>query len=143
MSEYLSDNIDSKYTDLESAKKIFGRDRFATQTAGIEIVAVDKNYAKCEMHVDDRHLNALDSVMGGALYTLADFVFAIATNFNNTPTVTAVAQVSYLSAPKGKVITGESKLLKDGRRNCFYEILITDELNTNIAVVSITGTHVG
>ena len=134
-------NID--YTDVEAAKKIFGRDRFATKTTGIEIVSVDKGYAKCKMIVDERHLNALDSVMGGAIYTLADFVFAIATNFNNTPTVTAVAQVSYLSAPKGKIIYGESHKLKDGRRNCFYQVDITDEIGTNIAIVNITGTHVG
>lgn len=138
---FLIDESGVDYTDVEAAKAIFGRDRFATTTTGIEILAVNKGYAKCSMNIDERHLNALDSVMGGAIYTLADFVFAIATNFNNVPTVTAVAQISYLSGAKGKTIFGESKLLKDGRRNCFYEILISDELGTQIAIVNITGTH--
>ena len=79
--------------------------------------------------------------MGGAIFTLADFVFAVATNTRESVTVTTTSQISYLSAPKGKVLYGESRLLKDGRRNCFYEINITDELGTFVAVVSTTGVH--
>lgn len=143
MDTFLINESEVDYTDVDAARKIFGRDRFATKTAGIDIVAVDKGYAKCEMKIDDRHLNALDSVMGGAIYTLADFTFAIATNFQNVPTVTVTAQVSYLSAAKGSILYGESCLLKDGRRTCFYEIKITDDVGTNVAIVNITGAHVG
>jgi len=143
MDTFLINESDIDYTDIEAARSLFGRDRFATKTTGIDIVAVDKGYAKCEMKIDDRHLNALDSVMGGAIYTLADFTFAIATNFKNTPTVTVTAQISYLSAAKGRILYGESNLLKDGRRTCFYEIKITDDLGTNVAIVNITGAHIG
>lgn len=141
MDSFLINESNVEYTDVNTAREMFAKDRFATETTGIDIVAVDKGYAKCMMKIDDRHLNALDSVMGGAIYTLADFTFAVATNFNNTPTVTVVAQVSYLSAAKGKIIYAESRLIKDGRRNCFYEIVITDELGTNVASVNITGAH--
>lgn len=126
---------------LEEAKEFFIKDKFAMVTTGIEILEVGDHYAKCSFTVDERHENATGHVMGGAIYTLADFVFAVTTNTKEAVTVTAVSQISYLGTPKGKILYGESKLLKDGRRNCFYEITITDELGTLIAVVSTTGVH--
>lgn len=128
-------------TDLEKVKEIFIKDRFAMATTGIEIVAVGKKYAKCKLEIEEKHVNATGHVMGGAIYTLADFVFAIATNYNQPVTVTTVSQISYLGTPKGKVLFGESRMLKDGRRNCFYEIMITDDVGTLVACVSTSGVH--
>lgn len=130
-------------TDLERAREFFKHDRYATDATGIEIDEVGKNYAKCSMKITDIHKNALGHVMGGVAFTLADFVFAIATNFDaEYPTVTTVSQISYLAVPKGDTLYGESRLIKDGKRNCFYEILITDNLGISVAVVNVTGTHI-
>ena len=129
-------------TDLERAKEFFAKDRYATEATGIVIEAVAPHYAKCSLLLEDRHRNAVGGVMGGVYYTLADFVFAVSTNFDAVlPTVTTVGQISYLSAAKGKQLVAESRLLKDGRTTCFYEITITDELGNPVAVVSMTGAH--
>lgn len=126
---------------LQEARDFFIADRFAMVTSGIEIEEVDDGYAKCSMKVDERHVNATGHVMGGAIFTLADFVFAVATNTREKVTVTTVSQISYLGTPKGDVLYGESRILKDGRRNCFYEITITDNVGTPVAVVSTSGVH--
>lgn len=126
---------------LEEARRIFSADRYAVALTGIEIDAVGERYAKCSLRLDERHRNAYGHAMGGVIFTLADFVFAVATNFRQPTTVTSVAQVSYLRAPKGRVLYGESCLLKDGRHTCFYEIRITDDLGTAVAAVSISGAH--
>ena len=128
-------------TDVEKAREFFIKDRFAMVTTGIDIMEVGEHYAKCCLKLDERHVNATGHVMGGAIFTLADFVFAVTTNFNQPTTVTTVSQISYLGTPKGDVLYGESRLLKDGRRNCFYEIQITDNLGNLIAVVSTSGAH--
>ena len=128
-------------TELEEARQFFIRDKYAMVTTGIEIEAVGKRYARCSLRLDDRHRNATGHVMGGVIFTLADFVFAIATNFKQPVTVTTVSQISYLGTAKGDILYGESKLLKDGRRNCFYQIYITDNLGTDVAVVSVSGVH--
>lgn len=130
--------------DLEKTKEFFINDRYAMVTTGIEIEAVDENYARCSLTLDDRHKNATGQVMGGVMYTLADFVFAVSTNVSEEkPTVTVVSQITYLGVCKGKKLIGESKLLKDGRRNCFYQINITDELGNQVAVVNTNGVHLG
>lgn len=130
-------------TDLEKARIFFENDKYATQSTGIVIDDVKDKYAKCSLRLNDSHKNAIGNVMGGVLFTLADFVFAVATNFNQpTFAVTVVSQISYLNMAKGDTLFGESFLIKDGRTTCFYEIKITDNLGTDIAVVSVTGSKI-
>lgn len=126
-------------TELEQAREFFIKDKFAMVTTGIEIDAVGEKYARCSLKLDDRHQNATGHVMGGVLFTLADFVFAVASNFKQPVTVTTTSQISYLGTPKGNVLFGESRLLKDGRRTCFYEVSITDNLGNAVAVVTCSG----
>ncbi len=130
-------------TELERAREFFKHDRYATETTGIKIEEVGRNYAKCSLKLNERHLNAVGHPMGGVMYTLADFVFAVATNFDaDDITVTTVSQICYLNSVKGKILYGESKMIKDGRTTCFYEVNITDDLGTDVAVVTTTGTHI-
>lgn len=128
-------------TDLEEAKEFFIKDRYAMVTTGIDIEEVSERYARCSLKLDDRHKNATGHVMGGAIYTIADFTFAVATNFRQPVTVTVVGNISYMGVPKGDILYAESKLLKDGKRNCFYEIEVTDNQGTLVATASMSGTH--
>ena len=80
--------------------------------------------------------------MGGAVYTLCDFAFAVATNSPEHHTVTAVCQISYLSLVKGNVLTAPADMIKDGRRTCFFQVTVTDELGTLVAIANTTGMHV-
>jgi acyl-CoA thioesterase len=48
-----------------------------------------------------------------------------------------------MTMAKGKKLIAETKLIKDGRRNCFYEVDVRDELGTKVAVVMINGVHLG
>ncbi len=127
---------------LERARKFFSQDKYATLATGIVIEAVDDNYAKCSLKLEDRHRNAVGGIMGGVYFTLADFVFAISTNFEKEKvTVSTVATMNFLGAPKGESLFAESRLIKDGRTTCLFEITVTDSLGKLIAVVNITGQH--
>lgn len=129
-------------TDLERARDFFANDRYATLQTGAVIEQIGEKYARCSLKLERHHRNAVGGVMGGVMFTLADFVFAVATNFDaECVTVSVVSQISFLNAPKGDKLFGESRLIKDGRTNCFYEISITDDIGTDVAVVSFTGAH--
>lgn len=128
-------------TKLEKAREFFAKDKYSTETTGIVIEEIGDKYAKCSLKLTDKHKNAVGHIMGGVMFTLADFVFAVAANFEQNITVSVVAQISNLSSPKGDVLYGESRLIKDGKRNCFYEIDITDNLGTHVSTVSVTGAH--
>ncbi len=129
-------------TDLEEARQYFARDRYASEATGVVIEAVGPHYAKCSLKITERHLNALDFLMGGVVYTMADLTFAVSTNFRaERPTVTNVAQVSYLNPLAGETIYSESRLIKDGKRVCFYEIRIWDNTGRDLALVTMNGVH--
>lgn len=127
---------------LEEAREIFSKDLYATRISGAVIEEVGENYSKCSMRLKDEHRNAYGGIMGGCIYTLADFAFAVASNFDKERlTVSLTGQASFLSMSKGSVLYAETKLIKEGRSNCFYEVMITDDLGKDIAVVYFTGAH--
>lgn len=129
-------------TELEKIRQFFKNDRFA-DNAGIVIDEIGDRWAKCSMKLDERHKNAVDHVMGGAIFTLADFVFAVATNRpDSSPTVTVSTSISFVGVGKGECLIAEAKLLKDGKRTCFYEVEIKDELGNLVAVASTVGGHI-
>ncbi|MDO4868675.1 MAG: PaaI family thioesterase [Bacillota bacterium] len=134
---------DNNKTDLQRAREYFGNDMFATKVAGIEITEVGDKYAKLELDLDERHYNAMGEVMGGVCFTMSDFAFAVASNFDQSPCVTLGSQAMFLSRVKGKHLICEARCLKDGRHTCFYEMKVTDELGTAVAVVSVEGYRVG
>lgn len=129
--------------DLREATEFFSQDHYAVDGARCEILDVAPQYARCRIKLGDIHRNAMGWVMGGVQYTLADFTFAVATNFRQVPTVTTVSQISYLGQVKGDELIAEAELLKDGHHTCFYRINIEDNLGNQIATVTTTGNHVG
>ena len=127
---------------LEEIRKFFDGDRFAAM-AGCFIEEVDESYSICSMKIGEKHRNAYGGIMGGSIYTLADFAFAIASNFcREKATVSLVGQASFLNMSKGSVLYADTRLIKDGRTNCFYEVMISDDTGRDIAAVTFTGAHV-
>ena len=53
---------------IDEAKEYFGKDRYATQTTGIEILEAEPGYAKCCLKIEDKHKNALGQVILANLY---------------------------------------------------------------------------
>jgi acyl-CoA thioesterase len=125
--------------DLEEIRRFFSMDRFATECAGIIIEEAEPGYAKCSLEIEPRHCNALGNPMGGAIFTLADFAFAVATNLAGEKTVSQSAQITYLSSCKGKKLIAESRIIKSGRTVCFCQTDIFDELGNRIALVTSSG----
>lgn len=130
-------------SELDQAREYFGKDLYASQQTGIEIIAAEAGYAKCSLKIEDKHKNALGHVMGGVYFTMADYAFAIASNFKQPPTVTQTSQIVYLSSPKGEVLYAETEKIRGGKRTCFYKIMITDDTGAEIAYVTTTGFVVG
>ncbi len=128
---------------VEDARLQFKGDKYAIDTTGIDILEVSKGYAKCCFKVTDKQRNARNSVMGGALFTLADFTFAVASNYNMPyATVTNASQISFLHAGTDGTIFAESKLLHNGRISCTYQIDIKDESGLLLAIAVVNGIHV-
>ena len=69
----------ASYQTLEEARELFKKDRFATDS-GMEVVSISDDEAVTRVVLNDGHKNAYGGIMGGAIFTLADFAFAILSN---------------------------------------------------------------
>lgn len=123
---------------IEEAKEYFSHDRFATEN-GIALEEVDERHAVASLVVSDRHLNAYGGVMGGAIFTLADFAFAALTNDRKRKTVAQQVSINYLSAPKSGRLTATARYRKDGRSSCVVNVDVTDDSGRDIAQFVGTG----
>lgn len=127
--------------NIEKVRELFAKDRFATEN-GMVIDEIGDHSAVCSLELAERHLNAMGNVMGGVHYTLADFAFAVASNWQQPGVVGINNSIAYLSPIKGKKLIAKATLIKDGRSTCVYNVDITDELGTKVANVQCMGFHV-
>jgi acyl-CoA thioesterase len=125
-------------TKLEEAQAYFANDRFATENGAV-ITELAEDHATCALTITPRHRNALGNVMGGALFMLGDFAFAVASNFGKSPTVSATSQITFLRAAQGEQIFARADLVRQGRSTVYYEISITDAAGTLCARMTASG----
>ena len=122
----------------DEIREFFAKDRFAAAT-GIEILEVSEGYAKTRLVVEDRHLNANNVVMGGCVYTLADFTFALAANCGELRSMTLSSNIVFNSPANGKILYAETEIIKNGRKVCNFLVRITDEKERTVATVNVIG----
>lgn len=128
---------------VEDARSFFAKDIFATETVGIEIVEVEENYCKTKLKIDKKHLNANNTVMGGCIYTLVDFTFAVASNVGNAPTSTLNSSIVYNAPAVGEYLYAETSVVKNGRTVATYMVSVTDENGKLIATATTIGFRKG
>ena len=125
---------------LEEIRATFAADRFATEAAGCEIRLAEPGRAICAMTLHPHHLNAAGTPQGGAIFTVADFAFAVAVNaFAEQVTVSLQHGITFLAPARGKEIVAEARCVRSGRSTCFYTVTISDELETAVAHMTVNG----
>ena len=100
---------------LEEIEAVFANDRFATEAAGCRVVSGVRGRAVCSMELADVHRNAMGNVMGGAIFTLADFALAICCNIGEEPTVSVDSSISFFRSTQGAALTATADCDKPGR----------------------------
>ncbi|MBQ9764576.1 MAG: PaaI family thioesterase [Lachnospiraceae bacterium] len=125
-------------TSIEEVRDFFANDRFATENGAV-IEEIGDKYAKCSIIIEPKHLNAMGTVMGGVSFTLADFTFAVASNWQQMGTVSLASNITFYGVCKGKKLIGTAKCVKDGKSTCYYTVDISDELGTMVAAVTFNG----
>lgn len=117
---------------LKQWQDYFAQDRFA-QRSGIRLLEISPGYAKAECVIDEHHLNAAGVVQGGAIFTLADFTFAAASNSHGSLTLAMQVSITYHApAGKGKLLAVAREISR-GRTTGSYEVSVEDESGRRIA----------
>ncbi len=116
----------------DKIKNYFKNDRYAALT-GIEIVEIGKGNCIAKMEIEDKHLNAANVVQGGAIFTLADFAFAVASNSHGQLALAVNVNISFLKGKSTGTLYAKAKELTDPKRIGAYNVTVTDENDELVA----------
>ena len=120
---------------IKKLEQILLNDRFASSN-DIHLVSLGKGEAVAEMLIVEKHLNGVNIIQGGALFTLADFAFAAASNSHGRIAVAANATISFFKGVSSGKLTAKAKEHSSGKTLATYVVDITDEAGNKIALFS-------
>jgi acyl-CoA thioesterase len=117
MDEKVRKAISRKMADEPFAKKF-----------GLRLIEVQEGYAKVEMRFTQDLENMFCMAHGGAIFSLIDAAFEIASNSHGTMAVALNMNINYLASPeKGAMLNAEAREINRTKKTAVYEIRATDD----------------
>jgi acyl-CoA thioesterase len=106
---------------------------------GLELVKVESGYALIRMAFSERHHNIYGRCHGGAIFSLIDEAFQIASNSSGRIEIALNVNVSYMNAPReGEVLTAEARLVNSSRRISHFLIEVRNAAGDLMAACQAT-----
>lgn len=123
----------SERTALGGVKKFIEADRFAKHL-GIEMLEFGKGTARASMELKQHHLNSAGTVHGGALFSLADAVFSVASNSHGTLAMAINVSISFFTAARSGTLYAEGREVSLNPKLATYVIEVKDDSGNVIAL---------
>jgi len=118
---------------MEDLKKFVANDHFARHL-GIEVLEYSEGKARAKMEIQRHHLNSAGTLHGGAIFSLADAVFSVASNSHGTLAVAINVSISYFRAMRSGTLMAEAEEVSLNPRLATYLIRVEDEKGDAIAL---------
>ncbi|MDA8098511.1 MAG: hotdog fold thioesterase [Nitrospiraceae bacterium] len=119
---------------MEIIRKFVDHDRFALHN-GITITEYGPGRASARMKIGQHHLNSAGTVHGGAIFSLADAVFSVASNSHGTLAMAINVSISFFKAAKeGATLFAEGREVSLNPKLATYVIEVKDEAGNAIAL---------
>lgn len=118
----------------ESGEARLAKDALAKHL-GINLVEMKPGYAKATMEVKPELLNGIGITHGGALFTLADIVFAAASNAHGPEALALNVTIHFLKATtQGEILTATAREENLTRKTGLYRMEVKDARGNMIAL---------
>jgi acyl-CoA thioesterase len=117
----------------ELFRNFLKRDHFASH-ANIELLSVSPGQARAKMAIHPHHFNGVGTVMGGAIFTLADFAFAAASNSHGTVAVAINVNISFLKAATTGTLWAEAREISKNFKIGSYTVEVKDDQGELVAL---------
>ncbi len=118
---------------MDDITGFFDKDLYAREN-GIELLHVGKGVAGVRMAIQEKHINSHGTVHGGAIFTLADTAFALASNSHGIPASAINAHISYMKAARSGTLRAEAREFALNPRLASYTVEVTDDAGEKIAI---------
>ncbi len=119
---------------MKEIKQFFSKEDLFARHNGIELLEVGPGMAKACMKIESYHFNAAKTVHGGAIFTLGDFAFAVASNSHGTLAMGISTSVSFVKAATGGTLYAEAREQSRNPKLASYLVRITDDANDIVAI---------
>jgi len=110
----------------------FNKDQYA-RLAGVEILEAGQGYCKAMLKIKEKHLNAARVIQGGAIFTLADLAFAVASNSHGQLALAVNVNITFLKGASTGTLYATARELADPKRLGAYDVMVVNEDNELIA----------
>lgn len=101
---------------------------------GIRLIDVREGYARTQMAFTPDMENMFGMAHGGAIFSLIDAAFEVASNSHGTMAVALNMNINYLASPeKGAVLTAEATETNKTKKTAAYDIRATDNAGKLLA----------
>jgi acyl-CoA thioesterase len=118
---------------MDDREHFMTRDAFARQ-AGIVLLESAPGRARVKMEIRDMHLNSHGTVHGGAIFTLADTAFAVASNSHGIPAAAINAHISYMKSASSGTLTADAEEFALNPKLATYVVRVSDGDGNPIAL---------
>ncbi|NVO00486.1 MAG: PaaI family thioesterase [Geobacteraceae bacterium] len=119
---------------MDSMKEFFSDHDLFAKHSGIELVEVSEGYAVTRMKLQPYHFNAAGTAHGGAIFTLADFAFAVASNSYGTVAMGISTSMNFIKAAKSGILHAVAKEQSRNSKLATYSVMVTDDDNATVAI---------
>ncbi|MEI6306682.1 MAG: PaaI family thioesterase [Deltaproteobacteria bacterium] len=119
---------------MKKIKQFFADADLFARHSGIELLDVGPGWAKASMKIEPYHYNGAKTVHGGAIFTLADFAFAVASNSHGTLAMGINTSVSFIKAATHGTLYAEANEQARNPKLASYSVLVTDNVNDVVAI---------
>jgi acyl-CoA thioesterase len=110
---------------IQSVKNL---DNFGHGLLDISAVKCEEHYAKVQIKLSEKHMNAQGITHGGALFTLADTAAGLAFYTTGEKSVTLTTNMTYISISRvGETIYAEASLISSTKKFATYQITMHGE----------------
>ncbi|MCO0598780.1 hotdog fold thioesterase [Peribacillus butanolivorans] len=122
------DDQDIHELHYDQIKQVLKDEPFAS-FLGMKLTKLGPGTAEAELIPDDRMLNSHGTVHGAIIFSLADYVFAAASNSYGKIAVGVTTNVNFISAGKrGETLTANAKEIKKNHKLAWYKIEVLNEM---------------
>ena len=119
---------------MKEIKQFFSTEDLFAHHTGIELVEVGLGWAKATMKIEQFHLNGAGTVHGGAIFTLADFAFAVASNSHGTLAMGINTSISFVTAATEGTLYAEAREQSRNAKLASYSVTITNDSKEVVAI---------
>lgn len=135
MGDIKKNAVESNITNkVEIGKERLKKDALARHL-GIQLVDIKPGYARATMTVKPELLNGVGVTHGGAIFSLADVVFAAASNAHGPVALALNVNINFLKSTKeGAILTATASEENLTRKTGLYRLKVIDENDEMVAL---------